>query len=58
MMLVYVKGANHSGFSSVINQRKTSCLQVAGEDAFGLSSLAKQTCHKAEFSIRTQQRQF
>lgn len=58
MMLVHVKGANHSGFSSVINHCKTSCLQVAGEDALGLSSSAIQICHMTEFSIRTQQRQF
>ena len=51
MMLLYVKGANHSGFSSVIHQCKTSCLQVAGEDTFGLS-LAIQIFHKTEFSIR------
>lgn len=56
MMLLYIKGANHLGFSSVINQNKTSCLQVAREDTFGLSSLAIQTCHRTEFSIRIQQR--
>lgn len=56
MILLYVKDDTFSGFSQVINQCKTSCLQVAAEDAFGLSSLAIQTSYKTEFSTRIKQR--
>lgn len=47
-----------SGFLGVINQRKTSCLQIAGEDAFGLPSLAIQVGYKAEFSIKIKRKFF